>query len=229
MEPLGAETSQNSNEIYKLISDEEILSPVQNLLKQNNVYKFFGDTGEINDLYTRGHSERVSAYSVLIGQKMGLSKKDETILKFGGYFHDIGKNNISENILLKETKLTDEEYSVMKTHTTIGVNMFSSNINFKEMLPIIEYHHEKYDGTGYPNKLKGEEIPLLARIIAVADSFDAMTSSRSYREAMSMEYAISEIKRCKGTQFDPQIVDEFLEILNNEPDKIKKIQEDFNI
>lgn len=232
MSQLEQETvSINSNEIYKLISDDEIFSPVQNLLKNNSVYKMFESTGEItiNDLYTRGHSERVSAYSVLIGEQMGLSKKEEKILKFGGFFHDIGKNNISDNILLKETKLTDEEYSEMKTHTTIGVKMFSNNIYFKDVLPIIEYHHEKYDGTGYPSKLKGEQIPLLARIIAVADSFDAMTSSRSYRSAMPIDYAINEMQKCKGTQFDPKIVDAFLEIINNQPDKIKKIQDDFNM
>lgn len=232
MSQLEQETvSINSNEIYKLISDDEIFSPVQNLLNNNSVYKMFESTGEItiNDLYTRGHSERVSAYSVLIGEQMGLSKKEEKILKFGGFFHDIGKNNISNNILLKETKLTDEEYSEMKTHTTIGVKMFSNNIYFKDVLPIIEYHHEKYDGTGYPSKLKGEQIPLLARIIAVADSFDAMTSSRSYRSAMSIDYAINEMQKCKGTQFDPKIVDAFLEIINNQPDKIKKIQDDFNM
>lgn len=223
-----SEINNDSNDIYKLIKDDEIFNSAQSLLN-NNVYKIFKDTDKltVNDLYTRGHSERVSAYAVLIGEKLGLSKKEEKILKIGGFFHDIGKNHISDNILLKETKLTDEEYSKMKTHTTIGAQIVSKNIYFKDMLPIIEYHHEKYDGTGYPNRLKGEEIPLLARIIAVADSFDAMTSKRSYSDSMPIDTVIAEIERCKGTQFDPKIVDVFIDILNNESDRIKQIQESY--
>ncbi|MBR3255663.1 MAG: HD domain-containing protein [Clostridia bacterium] len=183
---------------------------------------------EAKDTYTRGHSDRVSAYSVLIGEKLGLSEEDIKTLKIGGLFHDIGKIGIPDSILLKEAKLTDDEYSQIKNHPTIGAHILSKVSYFKDMLPIVKHHHEKYDGTGYPSRLKGEEIPYLARIAAVADSFDAMTSKRSYRNSMSLDVVIEEIERCRGTQFDPQIADVFLEVLKNEPEKIKKIQEEFN-
>lgn len=183
---------------------------------------------EAKDTYTRGHSDRVSAYSVLIGEKLGLPEEDIKTLKIGGLFHDIGKIGIPDSILLKEAKLTDDEYSQIKNHPTIGAHILSQVSYFKDMLPIVKHHHEKYDGTGYPSRLKGEEIPYLARIAAVADSFDAMTSKRSYRNSMPLDTVIGEIERCKGTQFDPQIAEAFLEILKNEPEKIKKIQEEFN-
>lgn len=185
-------------------------------------------TVEAKDTYTRGHSDRVSAYSVLIGKKLGLSEKEIKVLKIGGLFHDIGKIGIPDSILLKPSKLTDDEYSQIKNHPSIGAHILSQVSYFKDMIPIVKHHHERYDGLGYPSQLKGEEIPYLARIAAVADSFDAMTSRRSYRNSMLIDEVIEEIKKCKGTQFDPEIADAFLEILNNEPEKIKEIQEKFN-
>ena len=183
---------------------------------------------EAKDTYTRGHSDRVSAYSVLIGEKLGLSEEEIKTLKIGGLFHDIGKIGIPDSILLKEAKLTDDEYSQIKNHPSIGAHILSQVSYFKDMIPIVKHHHEKYDGTGYPSKLKGEEIPYLARIAAVADSFDAMTSRRSYRNSMPLDVVTEEIEKCKGTQFDPKIADAFLDILKNEPEKIKRIQEEFN-
>ena len=183
---------------------------------------------EAKDTYTRGHSDRVSAYSVLIGEKLGLSEEEIKTLRIGGLFHDIGKIGIPDSILLKESKLTDDEYSQIKNHPSIGAHILSSVSYFKDMIPIVKHHHERYDGFGYPSKLKGEEIPYLARIAAVADSFDAMTSRRSYRDSMPLDVVTAEIERCKGTQFDPKIADAFLEILRNEPEKIIKIQEEFN-
>lgn len=185
-------------------------------------------TVEAKDPYTRGHSDRVSAYSVLIGEKLGLSEKEINYLKIGGLFHDIGKIGIPDSILLKEAKLTDDEYSQIKNHPSIGAHILSSVSYFKDMLPIVKHHHEKYDGTGYPSRLKGEEIPYLARIAAVADSFDAMSSKRSYRNSLPLDVIISELERCKGTQFDPKIADIFLDILKNEPNKIREIQEQFD-
>ncbi len=183
---------------------------------------------EAKDTYTRGHSDRVSAYSVLIGEELGLPEKDIKTLKIGGLFHDIGKIGIPDSILLKETKLTDDEYSQVKKHSLIGAHILSQVSSFKETIPIVEYHHERYDGFGYPNKLKGEEIPYLSRITAIADSFDAMTSKRSYRDSLPLDVVEKEIEKCKGTQFDPQIADTFLNILKNQPEKIQKIQENFN-
>lgn len=183
---------------------------------------------EAKDTYTRGHSDRVSEYSVLIGEKLGLPEDTIKTLKIGGLFHDIGKIGIPDSILLKESKLTDDEYSQIKNHPSIGAHILSSVSYFKDMIPIVKHHHERYDGFGYPSKLKGEEIPYLARIAAVADSFDAMTSKRSYRNSMALDVVIGEIERCKGTQFDPKIADVFLEILKNEPEKIKAIQDKYN-
>lgn len=182
-------------------------------------------TVEAKDTYTRGHSDRVSEYSVLIGEKLGLPEDQIKTLRIGGLFHDIGKIGIPDSILLKPGKLTDDEYSEIKNHPSIGAHILSSAAIFKDMIPIVKHHHEKYDGNGYPSRLKGEEIPYLARIAAVADTFDAMTSRRSYRDAVDLQKVKDEIKRCEGTQFDPQIAEAFLDILEHDFDKIKKIQE----
>ena len=184
-------------------------------------------TVEAKDSYTRGHSDRVSEYSVLIGEKLGLSEEQIKTLRIGGLFHDIGKIGIPDSILLKPAKLTDDEYSQIKNHPSIGAHILGNATIFKEIIPIVKHHHEKYDGNGYPSRLKGEEIPYMARIAAVADTFDAMTSRRSYRGPIDIEHVKEEIKRCEGTQFDPQIAEVFLDILNNNFDKIKEIQEKY--
>ena len=184
-------------------------------------------TVEAKDPYTRGHSDRVSAFSVLIGKKIGLSDGDIRTLQIGGLFHDIGKIGVPDTILQKESKLTDDEYSQIKNHPSIGVHILSTATIFKDIIPIVKHHHERYDGNGYPGKLKGEEIPYLARITAIADSFDAMTSKRTYRDALPLETVISEFERCKGTQFDPELTDAFLDILRNHYDEVKEIQEKF--
>ena len=180
---------------------------------------------EAKDTYTRGHSDRVAEYSVLIGEKLGLPEDQIKTLKIGGLFHDIGKIGISDSILLKPGKLTDDEYSEIKNHPSIGAHILGSAKTFQDIVPIVKHHHEKYDGNGYPSRMKGEEIPYLARIAAVADTFDAMTSRRSYRDAIDLQKVKDEIKRCEGTQFDPQIAEAFLDIMEHDFDKIKDIQE----
>lgn len=182
---------------------------------------------KLNDTYTQKHSDRVSKYAVLIGKHMGLSDKEIEDLKFGGLFHDLGKSEIPDMIINKQSGLTDDEYAKMKNHPSIGAHILSNSANFKDIIPIVEYHHEKYDGTGYPYGLKGNDIPYLARITAIADAFDAMTSNRSYRDSLPIETVISEFTRCKGTQFDPEVTEVFLDILKNNFDEIKQIQEDF--
>ena len=184
-------------------------------------------TVEAKDSYTRGHSDRVSEYSVLIGEKLGLSEEQIKTLRIGGLFHDIGKIGIPDSILLKPAKLTDDEYSQIKNHPSIGAHILGSAVIFKDIIPIVKHHHERYDGNGYPSRLKGEEIPYMARIAAVADTFDAMTSRRSYRGPIDIEHVKEEIKRCEGTQFDHKIAEAFLDILNNDFDKIKEIQEKY--
>lgn len=189
---------------------------------------FFEDEVDKKDHYTKCHCNRVSEYCVLIGKKLGLPQEDLDKLRIGGLFHDIGKIGISDNILKKESKLTNEEYDEIQTHTSLGVDILTRNKVFKEIIPIVEYHHEKYDGNGYPFKLKGDEIPLAARITAVADTFDAMTSKRSYRDPIPLTDVVEEFKKCSGTQFDPNIVNTFLDIINNEYDVIEEIQQKYN-
>lgn len=184
-------------------------------------------TVEAKDPYTRGHSDRVSEYSVLIGKKLGLDEKTLHILKIGGLFHDIGKIGIPDSILLKESKLSDEEYSQIKNHPMIGAHMLGDAAIFTDILPIVKHHHERYDGRGYPSQLVGDDIPYVARIAAVADTFDAMTSKRSYRDSLPIDVVRAEIERCSGTQFDPNIAKVFLDIMDNDFDLIREIQEKY--
>ena len=184
-------------------------------------------TIEAKDIYTRGHSDRVAEISVLIGKRLGLSDEDIRTLHVGGLFHDIGKIGVPDSILQKDGKLTDEEFDQIKQHPNIGVHILSNSSIFDDILPIVKHHHEKFDGTGYPDKLSGENIPYLARIAAVADSFDAMSSKRAYRDSLPLEKIISEFMRCRGTQFDPNIDDVFIDILENHFDEVKAIQEKY--
>lgn len=164
------------------------------------------------DTYTSHHSENTARYAVDIAQKMKLSKETCNFIRIGALLHDIGKIGIPKQILNKPGKLSNEEYDLIKTHPSIGYEMIKHVTNFKEngILDIVLYHHERYDGKGYPKGLKGNEIPLVARIVAVADAFDAMTTKRVYRNEHSIEYVLLEILNNKGTQFDPEIVDVFL-------------------
>lgn len=181
-------------------------------------------TVEAKDTYTRGHSDRVSAYSELIGKNLNLSEEDLKKLKIGGLFHDIGKIGIPDHILLKTTRLDDNEYSEIKNHPAIGAHILSNATIFSDIIPIVKHHHERFDGNGYPGKLKGEDIPYLARITAIADAFDAMTSRRSYRDSLSLDIVKEEFAKNSGTQFDPNICKVFLDILDTEPEEIKRIQ-----
>ncbi|MEA4973776.1 MAG: HD domain-containing protein [Candidatus Metalachnospira sp.] len=170
---------------------------------------------DAKDIYTRGHSDRVSAYAVEIAKAMG--KPDDFIerVKVAGLFHDIGKVAIPDSILQKPGLLSEEEYEKVKTHPVMGKRLLSSMSSLEGILDIIECHHERIDGKGYPNGLIGSQIPEEAKIISVADTFDAMTSKRTYRDSLHYEEAVAELKSCRGTQFEPEIVDTFLNILNN--------------
>ena len=185
-------------------------------------------TVEAKDVYTRGHSDRVSAFSVLIGEKLGLSEEDIKKLRIGGLFHDVGKIGVPDSILLKDSKLTDDEYSQIKNHPSIGAHILSNATIFSDIIPIVKYHHEKYDGSGYPSRLKGNEIPYLARIAAIADTFDAMTSVRPYRHALPLDVVKEEFRKFSGIQFDPEITKVFLDILENDYEKIEEIQNNFS-
>ena len=222
----GIKSVKQMNEIKRI--NEELANANEKLERAYlDTVQTLRYTVEAKDPYTRGHSDRVSEYSVLIGEKMGLSEENIKTLRVGGLFHDIGKIGIPDSILLKTDKLSDDEYSEIKNHPSIGAHILGAASIFKNIIPIVKHHHERFDGRGYPSGLKGDEIPFLARIAAVADTFDAMTSKRSYRNALDLQFVKEEIQRCKGTQFDPQIADVFLDILDNNFEKIKEIQEKY--
>ena len=166
---------------------------------------------ELRDQYTRGHVERVMDLSVKIAQQMGWSGAQLQGLQYGSILHDIGKIYIRENILRKASSLSPEEWAEMKRHTVIGADLLDSVPYLVNAIPVIRYHHERWDGRGYPDGLAGDEIPLDARIVAVADSFDAMTSARVYQMASSPLQALREIQAGSGTRYDPQVVEALFE------------------
>jgi putative nucleotidyltransferase with HDIG domain len=167
--------------------------------------------------WTRGHSERVANYARRIAQTMGFNGNGLKRLHLAGLLHDIGKIGTYDYLLDKPEKLNDKEFEIVKRHPVEAVRILKHIDEFSDILPIIRHHHERIDGKGYPDGLKGDEIPMGARILHVADSFDSMTSDRPYRPAPGKEYAISEFIKHRGTQFDPQVVDAFLKILKKEP------------
>jgi putative nucleotidyltransferase with HDIG domain len=165
---------------------------------------------EAKDKYTSGHSQRVTKISVAIVKELGMPQGSIDEIRLAGLIHDIGKIGVRESVLNKPAKLTDDEFKYIKSHCEVGEHILAPIVEDEEILKMVRHHHERYDGSGYPDRLKGEQIPLGARILAVADTYDAMTSERPYRKAMSDETACAEIERCKGTQFDPGVADAFL-------------------
>lgn len=172
-------------------------------------------TVDAKDENTSQHSQRVSDYSVLIAKELGFSEEECENLRKAALLHDIGKIGIPDRVLNKPGKLTDEEYEIMKSHVTRGAEILKDFTLVEHAIDGTLYHHEKYDGTGYPQGLSGEDIPLYGRIIGMADAFDAMTANRVYRKKLDFDYVLSEIKRCKGTQFDPQMVDIMLKLIED--------------
>jgi putative nucleotidyltransferase with HDIG domain len=176
-------------------------------------------TLELKDPYTRGHSERVAKYALMFANEIGkFSSEEQKSFYYACLLHDIGKVNIPDQILMKPGKLTNEEFEIIKTHPVVGAEAVKNVEGIKNSIYVIRSHHERWDGKGYPDQLKGEEIPLLARVSAIADAFDAMTSSRSYRDAMPFEEAYNRIIQGQGSQFDPMLVEKFKKIY---PDWIK--------
>ncbi len=168
---------------------------------------------EARDPHTSGHAERVSHYAVALARRMEFTDERIELLQYVSILHDIGKIGISDQILQKPGRFTPAEWSIMKGHSEIGANILSKIKALREGASWVLYHHERYDGAGYPEGLSGDDIPLEARILAVADSFDAMVSQRPYKRALTFEEGRSEIVRCSGTQFDPEIASIFLEFI----------------
>lgn len=198
---------------------------------------FFGTIGAIcsaldeKDKYTIGHSHRVTTYALIIGNAMNLNENQLNMLKIAGLLHDIGKIGIKESILNKPGKLTDDEFDEIKTHPEKGCNIIKNLKQLGEVIDWVRYHHERYDGKGYPNRLAGDEIPLGAAILAVADTYDAMTSDRSYRKGLPHEIAYNEIKRCSSTQFNPTVVEAFVRVESQleSISSIKEISEEYKV
>ncbi len=172
--------------------------------------KILAETIEAKDPYTRGHCNRVRILSLSLAHHCGMGKEEIEILEYGALLHDIGKIGIKENLLKKTDLLTDEEMQNFQLHTVIGENILKNVPFFIPCLRIIRNHHEWYNGNGYPDNFRGEEIDLSARIVSISDAFDAMTSTRPYHKALPIEYALSELIRGKRVQFDPDLVDIFI-------------------
>jgi HD-GYP domain-containing protein (c-di-GMP phosphodiesterase class II) len=168
------------------------------------------DAIEKRDPYTGGHTKRVTSYSQAIAKYLQLVPAERKWLKITSVLHDIGKIGVEDHILKKPEKLSLEEFDVIKRHSIIGVEIIEHIRQLKESIPGVKYHHEYVNGKGYPDGLRGEEIPILAKIVAVADTYDAMTTDRPYRKAMERTAAIAELKRCSGTQFDREVVKAFI-------------------
>lgn len=218
-------TYDNKTSYLYIINDITFNIDAFNNLKNMtlNLVTILTQTIEAKDSYTKGHCLRVAGLSIKMGDIMGLSKIQIRNLRLGSLFHDIGKIGINEDILNKKGKLTDDEFKQIQQHTTIGENILKNVDFFKPILPMIRGHHEKFNGTGYPDNKTGDSISIEERIIAVADVFDALTSNRSYRDPLTTEDAIKELKKSRDIHLDPEIVDLFI------AHKVYELPKDFNI
>ncbi len=198
------------------------LMHAENKKRSFGIIKSLAEAIEEKDAYTRGHSERVMKYSIKIAEKMNLPAADVEKIQYAGILHDVGKIGISENILKKSGMLTDLEYEKIREHPLKGAKILMHMNSMKDIVNMVKYHHERPDGRGYPEGLKGEEIPLGARILAIADTFDAMTSNRPYRKGMNIELVKEEVKKYAGTQFDKNIAEIVLEMIEKNEIEIEK-------
>ena len=190
-----------------------VLHERDNKIINESIETFIGFI-DAKDPYTNGHSKRVATYTRLIAEKMGFTGEDLDKIYYIALLHDCGKIGVPDNILGKPDKLTDDEFEIIKSHTVRGGEILERFKSLENVGEGARYHHERYDGKGYPEGLKGDNIPLIARMICVADSFDAMNTNRVYRKKLSREYIINELKEKQGTQFDPKIADIMLELIN---------------
>ena len=226
------EASIFMNTIFSTLSSKTIRSIEQienyKLGSKDNMMKALKKvviTLEMKDPYTKDHSLRVSNYAAQIAKKMGLPDKEIKEIAEAGWLHDIGKLAINDSVLMKPERLTDSEFSHMRSHAAIGDvllrNIFQGN-EFENVKDYARHHHERFDGRGYPDKIAGEDIPLGARILCLADSFDAMTTQRSYNKPKKLEDAILDLQTNSGSQFDPKVAESFIELLKQEPTMLKE-------
>ena len=165
------------------------------------------------DIFTYGHSAQVAAYAGALAQKMGLPEEEQQKIVKAALIHDIGKIGVSETIVSKAERLTEEKFSIIRCHPAIGAEILSRMKGLQDLVPLMRYHQEKFVGSGYPEGLHGDQIPLGARILTLADSLDAMYSDRTYKASRNLEDVVAEVRRCSGTHFDPQVVKAFLELV----------------
>ena len=197
------------------IQQERLALALKQVQMGNETILAIARTVDAKDLLTSKHSQRVSEYSVLIAKRFGFSEEEQENLRKAALLHDIGKIGIPDSILNKPDRLTDEEYAIMKTHVTNGAEILKDFTLIDHVVEGARYHHERYDGKGYPDGLKGREIPLYGRIIAVADAFDAMTANRVYRKRLPFADVLNELRNGRGTQFDPELLDDFLNAIES--------------
>ncbi|WP_378953500.1 HD-GYP domain-containing protein [Pelosinus sp. sgz500959] len=171
---------------------------------------------DAKDSYTCGHSERVAEISLAIAKELNLSDEEQYLIHIGAHLHDVGKIGIPDAVISKPGRLTNEEFKLIKDHPIIGYHIVSKVKILQSVSLIVRHHHERIDGGGYPDGLRGEDIPLGARIVAVADAFDAMTTNRTYKVSMSISDALQELTRCSDTQFDRQIVEVFVRMMKRD-------------
>lgn len=183
-------------------------------------------TIELKDAYTAGHSRRGSEYAELLCRKMGKDEESCVFIHIIGHLHDLGKIGIAEGVLLKPGRLSEAEYLLMQQHAVIGASIFANLPGLEGLAAIIRQHHERFDGKGYPDQLRGEQIPLESAIIALADSFDAMTTFRTYKPSLSFEQAVDELRRKRETQFHPELCDLFVELCRDEQDTFDAVLND---
>jgi HD-GYP domain-containing protein (c-di-GMP phosphodiesterase class II) len=217
----GEEFDQEDLSLFTSLADQVAIALDNSRLYQELEEMFFqtaeslADAIEKRDPYTGGHTQRVTLYCSAIAKYLRLSPMERKWLKMASVLHDIGKIGIADQILRKPSRLTSEEYNMIKRHSDMGVEIIEHIRQLREIIPGVKYHHEMMDGKGYPDGLRGENIPLAAKIVAVADTYDAMTTDRPYRKALEKETAIEELKKCSGTQFDSEVVEAFIQAYQN--------------
>lgn len=202
--------------VYDLINDYKVMEHKLNSVNMN-IIRAFSRAIDARDAYTMAHDEKVAKLMAGLAEYMGLSPREVSMAYLSGIVHDVGKIGIPEHILNKPGKLTDSEYDVIKQHTVIGAEILKEIEDFRDISNIVRYHHERYDGNGYIAGLAGQDIPFLSRMLAICDSFDAMTSERCYRGAFTVEQALSEVEKGAGGQFDDAIAKCFINYIKQHP------------
>jgi len=223
------------NRHHHILIEEEVKVKTSELEKQKKLLETFSSeiinalvsTIDARDTYTKGHSKSVAEYSLILARAVGFNDEELMNLKYMALLHDIGKIGIPDMVLNKPGRLTEAEFNIIKSHTVIGSEILKDVTALEDTYRVARHHHERYDGLGYPDGLKGEDIPLAARIVGIADAFDAMTSDRIYRSALSEETVLRELKKGKETQFDPRLLEVFLRLYKDNQLKLKDDNNDF--